>query len=88
MPHRKEPRGLGGIFYDYLNSKSWENDFSFTKKVGETFIDSYKHIVTKTKKENGMIKIKNFSFIEDLDTQNSIYSTTEEQNLGCKLMEI
>ena len=62
LPHRKEPRGLGGIFYDYLNSKSWENDFSFTKKVGETFIDSYKHIVTKTKKRKWNDKDKKLQF--------------------------
>ena len=88
MPHRKEPRGLEEYFYDYLNSKNWENDFSFTKKVGETFIDSYTKIVTKTKKKKWNDKDKNFSFIEDLDTQSLTYSTTEEQNLGYKPMEI
>ena len=48
LPHRKEPRGLGGIFYDYLNTENWEADFDFTKKVGETFISSYKKIVNQT----------------------------------------
>jgi coproporphyrinogen III oxidase len=34
LPHRNEPRGVGGIFYDYLNSNSWEKDFDFNKNVG------------------------------------------------------
>ncbi|MBH43401.1 MAG: oxygen-dependent coproporphyrinogen oxidase [Rickettsiales bacterium] len=45
LPHRKETRGLGGIFYDNLNSENWKNDFNFTKKVGENFIEIYKEIV-------------------------------------------
>ena len=49
LQHRGEPRGLGGIFYDYLNSDNWETDFEFTRKVGITFIDSYKNIVVNTK---------------------------------------
>lgn len=48
LPHRNEPRGLGGIFYDYLNSDNWDKDFSFTKKVGQTFIETYKEIIKKT----------------------------------------
>ena len=59
LPHRNEPRGLGGIFYDYLNSKNWENDFKFTKKVGETFINSYKTIVRGTKYKKWNEKDKN-----------------------------
>ena len=49
LPHRNEPRGLGGIFYAYLASGNWENDFCFTTTVAETFIDSYKQIVKQTK---------------------------------------
>ena len=48
LPHRKEPRGLGGIFYDYLNSDNWNEDFLFTKNVGETFLQTYKKIVEDT----------------------------------------
>ncbi|MEE2694913.1 MAG: oxygen-dependent coproporphyrinogen oxidase [Pseudomonadota bacterium] len=45
LPHRNESRGLGGIFFDYLNSGSWNSDMDFTKNVGTTFINSYKKIV-------------------------------------------
>ncbi len=62
LPHRNEPRGLGGIFYDYMNSKNWKSDFNFTKKVGETFIDSYKNIVIKTRNKKWDEKDKNLQF--------------------------
>jgi len=51
LKHRNEPRGVGGIFYDYLNSagdpenSGWEADFAFTRDVGETFIRSYDEIM-------------------------------------------
>jgi coproporphyrinogen III oxidase len=47
LPHRGEPRGVGGIFYDYLDSGEFENDFAFTKGVGEAFLDVYPRIVRR-----------------------------------------
>ncbi len=47
LPHRGETRGVGGIFYDYLDSGDKEKDFSFTQKVGETFLSIYPAIVRR-----------------------------------------
>lgn len=45
LPHRQEPRGLGGIFYDHHTSGDVEKDFAFTKDVGVAFSDSYPRAV-------------------------------------------
>jgi coproporphyrinogen III oxidase len=42
--HRQEYRGVGGIFYDYLEG-DWDKNFAFTKDVGQTFLDIYPQIV-------------------------------------------
>jgi coproporphyrinogen III oxidase len=45
LKHRGETRGVGGIFYDYLDSGDWEADLSFTRSVGEAFADVYPALV-------------------------------------------
>ncbi|MBX6321745.1 MAG: oxygen-dependent coproporphyrinogen oxidase [Rhodospirillaceae bacterium] len=45
--HRGEPRGAGGIFFDYLDSGDWEKDFAFVRGVGEAFLAVYPTLVRR-----------------------------------------
>lgn len=47
LPHRNEPRGVGGVFYDRHASGDWEKDFAFTRDIGLAFLDVYPMIVRR-----------------------------------------
>lgn len=51
LPHREEPRGVGGIFYDQLDA-DYEHDLAFTKDVGEAFLDIYPRIARRRMNES------------------------------------
>lgn len=63
LPHREEPRGVGGIFYDYLNTGEWEKDFQFSQAVGKSFLEIYpvlvgRHIATPWTEEEHKAQLK------------------------------
>lgn len=47
VPHRGRARGVGGIFFDDLNSGDWPADFAFTRAVGEAFLPAYVPLVER-----------------------------------------
>jgi coproporphyrinogen III oxidase len=47
LPHRGEPRGVGGIFYDHHDTGDWEQDFEFTQDVGQAFLHIYPDILRR-----------------------------------------
>ena len=69
LPHRKEPRGIGGLFFDY-KMDNWEKDFLFIKDIGNTFSDLSKKIIEKkmflkwSKKEKEIQLLKRGRYVE------------------------
>jgi coproporphyrinogen III oxidase len=63
LPHRKESRGIGGIFFDYKKD-NWEKDFNFIRDVGLCFLDNIKNIITKKMYKSWTKKQKNFQLIK------------------------
>jgi coproporphyrinogen III oxidase len=52
LPHRKEARGVGGIFFDWLDSGDRDRDAAFSRAVGEAFFNVYPKIVRAHYKES------------------------------------
>ena len=63
LPHRNEPRGIGGIFFDYEN-KNWENDFKFVREIGLSFIEITNKIIKNKMKLKYNKKDKEKQFIK------------------------
>ena len=63
LPHRKEARGIGGIFFDYKKD-NFENDFKFIRDVGVTFQLLFNQIIRKKIKIKWTIQDKENQYIK------------------------
>ncbi len=63
LPHRKEPRGIGGIFFDYKKD-NFEKDFKFVRDVGITFEQIFQKIIEKKIKKRWTLKDKEKQYIK------------------------
>ena len=84
LPHRNEPRGVGGIFFDYESNK-WGKNFKFIREVGMSFIEISKNIIRKKMKSKFNDKDKDkqlfkrgryieFNLLYDRGTKFGLYS--------------
>ena len=63
LPHRKEPRGIGGIFFDYKND-NFEKDFKFIRDVGVTFQMLFNKIIRKKLNRKWTLNDKELQYIK------------------------
>ena len=61
LPHRNEPRGIGGIFFDYKKD-NWEKDFSFVREVGISFKNIFREIILRKNKKKWTKKEKEIQY--------------------------
>ena len=63
LPHRKEPRGIGGIFFDYKKDNFYK-DFKFVRDVGITFQFIFEKIIKRKIKKKWTVKDKEIQYIK------------------------
>ena len=63
LPHRKETRGIGGIFFDYKKD-NWKKDFSFVRELGISFIKIFNKIISARKNKKWNKSKKNIQFLK------------------------
>ena len=63
LPHRGEARGVGGIFYEYLDTDNWGADFAYTRDVGQTFSSVYPQIVARSMNKGWSEEEREFQLI-------------------------
>lgn len=96
LPHRQEPRGVGGIFFDYLNSSNFEKDFAFVQDVGRAMRDSYTEIIkskmhlawSKEQREHQLIKRGRYVEFNLLYDRGTLFGLKTGGNIEAILMSL
>ena len=83
LKHRHEMRGIGGIFYDYLDTGDWEEEFAFTQDVGRAFFASIPNWCGATSRCPGARPSARSSSCAAAATWNSTCSTTAAPFSDC-----
>ena len=96
LKHRNETRGAGGIFFDYLNTNNWQNDFNFIKDIGKCFLKIYPEIVknktykkwTNEDREKLLIKRGRYAEFNLLYDRGTLFGLKTGGNIDAILMSM
>jgi coproporphyrinogen III oxidase len=80
LPHRKEARGIGGIFFDH-ETKDWIKNFKFVRDLGLTFIDISKKVINRKRKLKWTKNDKEKQFLKEEGMLSLTFYTIEVQSL-------